>query len=72
MFDGHIRNISNFKASFFTIYTISCLTEVPANLIVFGTINALGRRWLSALSHFLAAVGMIICALVQGLSHEKS
>nr|XP_018897322.1 PREDICTED: organic cation transporter protein-like [Bemisia tabaci] len=64
VFDGHVRNISNFGLDLFITFTVVCATELPADILLTLTLDRFGRRWISCLSMVLGGVFSLLASAV--------
>ncbi|XP_013105063.2 carcinine transporter [Stomoxys calcitrans] len=62
VFDGHVRNVGSLPLNIFLTFTIACLSEFPAGVILLWTMDNLGRRWNACGSMVLSGVFSLLAA----------
>lgn len=45
VFDGHVRSVGSLGLNVFITFTLACLTELPAGIILLWSMDRFGRRW---------------------------
>ena len=56
VFDGHVYSLKLLDISVFLSFSLACLTELPAGILLVVIMDRLGRRFTGFLTMFLAAI----------------
>ncbi|XP_075168893.1 carcinine transporter-like [Haematobia irritans] len=62
VFDGHVRNVGSLPLNIFLTFTLACLSEFPAGIILLWTMDSFGRRWNACGSMVLSGVFSLLAA----------
>ncbi|XP_005182426.1 organic cation transporter protein [Musca domestica] len=63
VFDGHVRSVGSLPLNIFLTFTLACLTECPAGVILLWTMDRLGRRWNACGSMVLSGLFSLLAAM---------
>lgn len=63
VFDGHVRSVGSLPLNLFLTFTLACLTECPAGVILLWTMDRLGRRWNACGSMVLSGIFSLLATV---------